>query len=157
MRVLGCDPGKVGAIALIDGLSLLRVFDMPVTALKKGTTLDAHTLNGLVCEMLNDCGPVDLAVIERVHSTPQMGVSSAFDFGRSFGLVEMALIARGIRIEYITPQRWKAALGLTADKSSSLALARAKWPDAEEWFRRKKDEGRAEAALIAEYGRRSSL
>lgn len=154
MRVLGIDPGKAGAIAIIDGLSLLRVFDMPVTALKKGTTLDAHTLNGLLAEVLHDCGPVDLAVIERVHSTPQMGVSSAFDFGRSFGVVEMALIARGIRLEYVTPQAWKKSLGLNGDKASSLALARAKWPDAEEWFRRKKDEGRAESALIAEYGRR---
>ena len=156
MRVLAADPGKAGAIALVEGLKLLHVFDMPVVALKKGTTLCAQSLNGLLADMLHEHGPVDVAYVERVHATPQMGVSSAFDFGRSFGVLEMALIARGIRVEYVTPQAWKKALGLTADKSSSLSLARAKWPDAEEWFRRQKDEGRAEAALIAEYGRRAA-
>ena len=156
MRVLGCDPGKAGAVALVNGLDLLSVFDMPVTQLKKGTTLCAQSLNALLVEMLHDHGPVDFAVVERVHATPQMGVSSAFDFGRSFGVLEMALIARGIRIEYVTPQAWKKALGLGADKSSSLALARAKWPSSD-CFMLQKHEGRAEASLIAEYGRRAGL
>ena len=156
MKILGCDPGKEGAIALIDGAQLLHVFDMPIVALKKGTKVCAHTLNSELSSLFWDHGQIDLAVIEVVHATPQMGVTSAFDFGRSYGVLEMAIIARGIRVEYVTPQAWEKALGLDANKNSSLALARAKWPGTDV-FRLKKHEGRAEAALISEYARRAGL
>lgn len=156
MKVLGIDPGKKGAIALIDGLQLLHVFDMPIVALKKGTKVCCHTLNTELAALFYEHGPVNLAVVETVHATPQMGVTSSFDFGRSFGVIEMAIISRGVRVEYVQPAKWKGALGLGADKNSSLALARAKWPDSDA-FRRQRDEGRAEACLIAEYARRAGL
>lgn len=153
MKVIGIDPGKSGAVAMVDGLQLLGVFDMPTVKLNKGTELCGYSLNGLLAEMLHDHGPVDFAVIEKVHTTPQMGVTSAGSFMESYGMSKMAIIARGIRLEYVSPQKWKSALGLNADKSASLALARAKWPDSDS-FKLKKHEGRAEAALIAEFGRR---
>ena len=156
MKVLAADPGKKGAIALINGPELLHVFDMPVVELKKGSKVCCHTLNHKLAELFYEHGPVDLGVIEVVHSTPQMGVSSSFDFGRSFGVVEMAFIARGVRMEYVQPAAWKKALGLGADKNSSLALARAKWPSSDA-FTLQKHEGRAEACLIAEYARRAGL
>jgi crossover junction endodeoxyribonuclease RuvC len=156
MRIIGIDPGKEGAIALIDGHKLVHVIDMPLLKLKKGTKVCGHTLHSQLADMLHPWPPIDLAVIEAVHATPQMGVTSAFDFGRSFAMVEMAIIARGIRLEYVQPQAWKKALGLNADKSGSLALARAKWPDSVS-FKLKKHEGRAEAALIAAWARRAGL
>lgn len=156
MKILGCDPGKNGAIALIDNAQLLHVFDMPLVALKKGTKVCCHTLNSKLAELFYEHGPLDLAVIETVHATPQMGVTSSFDFGRSFGVIEMALVARGVRLEQVQPAAWKKALGLGADKNSSLALARAKWPGSDA-FMLQKHEGRAEAALIAEYARRNGL
>ena len=39
-----------------------------------------------------------------------------------------------------------------AVKSTSINEAIARFPDQATWFRRKKDDGRAEAALIALYG-----
>lgn len=156
MKVIGVDPGKKGAVALIDNAQLLHVFDMPLVELKKGSKVCCHTLNNELAALFYDHGPVDLAVIETVHSTPQMGVSSSFDFGRSFGVIEMAIVARGVRLEHVQPAAWKKALGLGADKNSSLALARAKWPGSDS-FKLQKHEGRAEAALIAEYARRAGL
>lgn len=156
MKVIGVDPGKKGAVALIEGSQLLHVFDMPVVTLKKGTKVCCHTLNSKLAELFYEHGQIDLAVIETVHATPQMGVTSSFDFGRSFGVVEMALVARGVRLEQVQPQKWKGALGLGADKNSSLALARAKWPGSDA-FTLQKHEGRAEACLIAEYARRNGL
>lgn len=156
MKVIGVDPGKKGAVSLIDGARLLHVFDMPIVEIKKGSKVCCHTLNSELAALFYEHGPIDLAVIETVHSTPQMGVSSSFDFGRSFGVVEMAIVSRGVRLEYVQPAAWKKALGLGADKRSSLALARAKWPDSDA-FRRQRDEGRAEACLIAEYARRAGL
>jgi len=156
VKVLGADPGKKGAIALIDGAQLLAVFDMPVVALKKGTKVCCHSLNDQLAALFYEPGPIDLAVLETVHATSQMGVTSAFDFGRSSGVVEMALVARGVRLEQVQPAAWKKALGLDADKNSSLALARAKWPGSDA-FTLQKHEGRAEAALIAEFARRNGL
>ena len=156
MKVLGCDPGKKGAIALISGSELVHVFDMPVVALKKGTKVCCHTLNDHLAALFYEHGPIDVAVLETVHATPQMGVTSAFDFGRSSGVVEMALVARGVRLEQVQPAAWKRALGLDANKNSSLALARAKWPGSDA-FSLQKHEGRAEAALIAEWARRNGL
>lgn len=87
--------------------------------------------------------------IELVSSRPGQGVSSTFKFGMAFG----ATIALAERLHcpfhFITPRIWKKALGLDSDKNRSLALARDLWPDAP--ISRQKDNGRAEALLIAEW------
>ena len=45
-------------------------------------------------------------------------------------------------------------MGVTKDKDSSRARALELWPERAELFKRKKDADRAEAALLAEWGRR---
>jgi len=128
VKVLGADPGKKGAIALIDGAQLLAVFDMPVVALKKGTKVCCHSLNDQLAALFYEHGPIDLAFLETVHATPQMGVTSSFDFGRSSGVVEMALVARGVRLEQVQPAAWKKALGLDAPTLQHLAyLTQWRW------------------------------
>ena len=51
----------------------------------------------------------------------------------------------------VTPGRWKKHFRLDADKEKARALAIRLWPSSEH-FERKKDHGRAEAALIARFG-----
>jgi hypothetical protein len=55
----------------------------------------------------------------------------------------------------VTPQRWKKLMGVTADKNTSRQLAINLWPDQAHLFARVKDVDRAEAALIAEWYRRT--
>jgi hypothetical protein len=50
---------------------------------------------------------------------------------------------------YVTPTKWKRALGLGADKGDSRRRAMETWPYMASKFARVKDDGRAEAALIA--------
>ena len=87
--------------------------------------------------------------IELVASMPKQGVASTFKFGMAFG----ATIALAERLHcpfhFVTPRIWKKALGLDSDKNRSLALARDLWPEAP--ISRQKDNGRAEALLIAEW------
>ena len=52
----------------------------------------------------------------------------------------------------VTPQKWKKDMGLTSDKNESLTMARELWPITP--LARKKDNGRAEALLMAEWLRR---
>lgn len=80
---------------------------------------------------------------------PKQGVSSSFKFGRSLGLVEGVCDGLGIPVQWVTPNRWKKAMRLGADKEASRQLAIRRWPEQAALFARKKDHGRAEAALIA--------
>ena len=86
---------------------------------------------------------------------PGQGVSGMFSLGDSFGVVRaLAEAYRAPRVQYISPAVWKKALGLLKqEKAASLALARRLYPTARPMLYRKKDEGRAEALLIAHYAR----
>lgn len=138
---VGVDPGITGAIALVtpDG-ELADVFDMPVVA-------------GQVCPQLLgtlecwDNGQYGTVVIEAVHAMPGQGVSSMHKFGRSVGIVEGVFWRRPV--EYVSPAKWKKALGLSKDKGASRRRAIELWPGHADKFARAKDDGRAEAALIA--------
>ena len=50
------------------------------------------------------------AYIEKVHASPQMGVSSAFTFGGNYEGWKWALIALGIPFKEIPPQVWQKGL-----------------------------------------------
>lgn len=121
MRLIAIDPGANGAIALADQFGAL------VHKLPEHENEIAQLLNNLC--VVSEC----IAVIERVHAAPrlkpgddrgvgervQMGASSAFNFGRSYGFLRgicQLLLVQGrlSRFEDVTPQRWQAHLGLTA-------------------------------------------
>jgi hypothetical protein len=87
------------------------------------------------------------AVIENVHAMPKQGVSSSFSFGRALGVAEGVLAGNGLSLRYVSPAKWKKALGLSADKGVSRRRAIELWPDHRKAFGVK--DGRAEAALLA--------
>jgi crossover junction endodeoxyribonuclease RuvC len=92
-----------------------------------------------------------MVALEKVASRPAQGVVSVFKFGMAYGAA-IAICERLGNWSTVTPQAWKKALGLSKDKAESLELARNLWPDAP--LSRVKDNGRAEALLIAEWLRR---
>lgn len=140
---IGIDPGVTGAIALVDSYGVLvDAYDMPVVA----KLVNAYQLAELEDWRGHHFGTV---VIEDVHSMPKQGVSSSFGFGRSKGVVEGVFAASGRPIVYVAPARWKRMLGLSADKGASRRRAIELWPAKAQLFARVKDDGRAEAALIA--------
>ena len=145
--VLGIDPGKTGAIAIVsDDCELLDVVDMPDAA---GSALGAQ-----IRQLTDDWAPLDLtaAWVEQVASRPGQGVRSVFTFGMGYGSILGALGALGIPVHHVTPATWKKSQRVTADKDRSRQRATELWPGQASWFARKKDDGRAEAALIARYG-----
>jgi crossover junction endodeoxyribonuclease RuvC len=81
-----------------------------------------------------------------------MGVSSAFAFGEGFGIVKGVLAALGIPCQLVPPAKWKRDMGLNQSKDGSRAKAIAKWPAHAYEFKRAKDDGKAEACLIAAWG-----
>ncbi len=148
-RILGVDPGLSGAIVLLDTVFMsLRVFDMPVA--KSGPKGRNSLVDGLLARHVEALGDIDLAVIEDVHSMPTDGSSSAFKFGTAFGVIRGIVAAKSIPTVFIAPNKWKAEVGLIGkDKDASRGKAVELFPKSANLFARKKDNGRADAALLA--------
>lgn len=142
--ILGIDPGASGALGIYypEASELIAVEDMPV--------VDGETDFVTLAQRIATIAP-DVAFIEHVGSMPGQGVASTFKFGASFGIALGIVAALKIPMHLARPQKWKKHFGLSSDKEKSRALALRYWPGTDA-FARKKDEGRAEAALIARYG-----
>lgn len=155
MRVIGVDPGALGAMALLDGFTL-EVEDMPALKMRRGKT-DKNEVDGpALAELLQSWMPVDAFFIELVGGIQGQSASAAFNFGLAAGVVRGAAHMAGCRVEIVPTTTWKRATGvkLGAGKDPSRSRACQLWPRSAALFRRVKDADRAEAALIAEYGRR---
>ena len=78
----------------------------------------------------------------------------AFTFGRGYGLLRGILRAAFVPITDVTPAKWQRDLGIKsgAGKDASRALAKEHFQRDAGLFARVKDDGRADAALIALWG-----
>ena len=87
---------------------------------------------------------------------PKQGSSSGFKYGRAVGAIEAAIALSSIPVEIVEPSVWKRFWHLQGkDKEGGRQQALQQFPAAHAALARKKDHGRAEAALIALYGVRS--
>ena len=149
MLIYGIDPGFTGAIALYwPDTGKLEVHDMPVMKNPKGKTIiNPHG----VLDILANEGGKSLAVIEQVSAMPGQGVSSMFRFGEGYGHLQMACAASKLPLQYVTPATWKKHFNLSRDKGVSRGVAMQRFPNQAQQFSRVRDDGLAEAALIALY------
>lgn len=145
MITLGVDPGATGAVAGLDDCgNLLFVRDMPYA--------DGHVLAPVLADLVLKGAGKRLAWVERAQAYPGQGSSSGFRYGTGYGVILGVLGALSIPLELVTPSVWKKDGGLSADKGASRRRACELWPGHAEEFARARDDGRAEAALIARYG-----
>jgi crossover junction endodeoxyribonuclease RuvC len=141
--IMGIDPGVSGAIAFYDRhAKTIAAHDAPIA----NGEIDCDALARIIREV----GP-SLCIIEHVHAVSGNGVTSSFNFGKSYGMARGVVAACGVRIQLVSPSVWKRHYRLKADKEESRGLAILTWPGVN-LFGRKKDHGRAEAALLAKYG-----
>ena len=153
--ILGVDPGLSGALALLrDDNALLLIADVPTTERTVNGKVKRQIDPYQVCTLLDVCGTIRFAVIEQVGTMPSQGVTSAFNFGFTTGVLHGLIAARGIPIRTVVPQVWKRKFGLLGqDKDASRAEASRRFPKYVDLWSLKKHDGRAEAALLALYGR----
>lgn len=153
MIVIGIDPGNKGAVAVLAASgALVEVWDMPTVELKVGKATKTRISAELLAHELRQLEDVRCVYMEGVSSSPQMGVSSAFAFGEGFGMVKGVLAALEMPLVLVPPAKWKRDMNLNKSKDGSRAKAIATWPAQAKEFARVKDDGRAEAALIAAWG-----
>jgi len=148
MIYIGIDPGSVsGAVgAVMSNGDYLDSFMI--------SHQDKHVLPMVFKNMiLRLVDPKEGAEIccESVHSMPNQGVASTFQFGRAVGVITAVCTLTNYPLHMVSPQRWKRHYHLSSDKNEALDCARMLWPTAP--LRRKKDINIAESLLIAMYWR----
>ncbi len=154
MKILGIDPGLSGAICFLDS-GTVETFDMPTFETIKSGRKRREVNAAELARIIADRNP-DKAIIELVGAMPGQGVSSMFNFGRSFGAVEGVIAALQIPVTKVRPAKWKRDMGLSKDKGESRRRASEIYPAASEQFKLVKHDGRAEAALLATYLERNA-
>jgi crossover junction endodeoxyribonuclease RuvC len=152
---LGLDPGQTGAIAAIDdhdNVIILR--DMPTMPRLhgKGEMINGAELASIIMDAR--AGNESIAYLEQVAAMPGQGVTSMFHFGESVGIILGVLQALQCRYVMVRPQQWKKAAGIAGkDKDAARTMAIQLFPSISDKLTRKKDIGRADALLIAKYGK----
>lgn len=144
MKLVGIDPGKSGALSVIDSDS--------------GRTESVLYSPSNYTSILSSLPPpTTRAIVENVHAMPKQGVSSSFNFGQNFGWILGVLDAFCIPYELVNPQKWKKAFSCTSDKNTSIEVCRRLFPMHSLLATprcTKPHDGIAESLLMAEYGRR---
>ncbi len=142
MLYLGIDPGVNGGLAVLQRDGRIRVRrQMPDTD---------HDLIEALRAIGRDRA---VAVIERAQASRQMGVVSAFTYGRGFGALLMALAAAHIPYDLVSPPQWQRAMNCLSrgQKNVTKRRAQALFPDTTITH------ATADALLIAEFCRRKHL
>ena len=162
MITIGIDPGISGAIAVLCDDELIAVHDMPVLEVKVGKTdkrqVSPQLLSNIFDEILLEYaieyakGRECRVILEKVGAMPGQGVTSMFNFGRSFGVVEGVTAGHGVAITYVTPQAWQKRAGKKEGKDGARQRVIELYPEHADLFKRIKDDGRADSVLIARYG-----
>lgn len=132
---LGIDPGKTGAMAVLD---------------KGGEFVEVVDFEEVLPRIRLLAKTVKFAYLEEVHAMPGQGVSSTFTFGENSGWWKGILQAFEIPFKTIRPQDWQKGLvpkrGKLTEKPG-LEVARQMFPMAP--LNLKKHHNRADALLIA--------
>lgn len=156
MIFLAVDIGVTGALAAIDAHGTCAVADLPTVAVDGNRVVkrkvSAAGLRDLVLHFVRP-GEAALAVIEDVHMGMGPGAAARSSLDLNRGRIEAVLELLRVKVHAVPPRVWQRALGLGKDKDASLDLARQLFPTAEPHLKRKKDHNRAEALLLAHYGR----
>jgi crossover junction endodeoxyribonuclease RuvC len=154
--VLGIDPGIRGGLAVVSGDgnigTLIDAIDIPTIGTGARERVDVAAIRDWILRH-----QPAFALIERAQAMPRQGASSGFKYGRATGALETAIVLSSVPIEIVEPSVWKRHWRLPG-KDKELARQRALelFPAAHAFFARKKDHGRAEAALLALHGLHNS-
>lgn len=156
--LMAVDPGVTGAVAFLfpDRIERIAVEDMPA--------VDGQVNVRELKRAIQSYAPA-FAVVERVNAMPSipgrdgkrrsMGATSAFNFGAAYASVLAAIQCCEVPLHLIEPKTWRGHFrikGGDIGKEQGRALAIRMFPHSADRFSRKKDHGRADAALLALFG-----
>ena len=124
---------------------LVDAIDIPVTGVGAKERVDVLAIRSWLAQHTPQH-----AFIERAQAMPKQGASSGFKYGRAVGAIEAVIACCAIPMTIVEPSIWKRFHQLRGgDKEGGRQRALQLFPAAHASPARKKDHGRAEAALIA--------
>lgn len=148
MMILGIDPGLHGGVAALGDRDL--AVPMPTA----GNEIDARSLAVIIMDLMPS-----VVIAEKVGAMPGQGLSSTFKFGKGYGTIIGICAAYQIRLELVTPQRWKGEVlaGTARDKQAAIDYCTRAFPHVSLIPPRCRvaQDGLADALCLAEYGRRT--
>lgn len=157
-KVLGIDPGLEGAFVLYDGAKF-ESFKMPTKKIGKKNEIIFDGVHALLHALLVEHGPIPI-FLERAVSFG-MGSTGAFNYGRGFAALEIAIQLLEFPVTYIEPGKWTKEMHAGIDKNfkpkaKSLVAVGRLFPKLVNSLPRntkgKLLEGPVDALLIAGYG-----
>jgi len=142
---IGIDCGyRTGGVALISE-GWAEVHDLPVYS-EGGVDVRA------LLDIIESVESVKHIYIEAQQAMPRQGVVSVFKLGYGYAQIMTTAALSGKPYTAIRPAVWKKSMNLPKDKDAARRMAQQWFPDLSSKLKRKKDEHRAEALLIALYG-----
>jgi len=169
MIIAGIDPGKKGAICVLDEFDKPKLYLCPTRKLGKKTEYDLEMMAGLIRAYVKP--KESMVFIEKAHAMPikfkikdeggkiierRQGATSLFSYGGGYYAWIMACICHDLPYQLVAPQTWKAVMlrDMPKGKNSSIIKAKQLHPGINliPENGRKENEGLAEAYLIARYG-----
>ena len=153
LTCLAIDPGVSGAAALVrfdpvkTHCEVVAVHDLPVltehtSAGKLRRSIDPVRLAALVAGL-----DFDLLAVERLVAPPGIHSVTAYSLGKTAGTIHAVAALADRPIKLVSPNVWKRALGVPADKGGARRFA-SKYFGRDDHWPRAGHHNRAEAALI---------
>lgn len=159
--VLGIDPGLEGAFILTNGEGYTRAYFMPTTENGKSRDIDFDGVRGTLSHLKSLHFPFH-TFLERAVPMAQ-GVKTAFNYGRGFEALCIAIQLLKLPVTLVEPQKWAKEMhqGISADlkpKAKSLIAAQRLFPSLVDALPKRPKggyhDGMIDALLIAGYGLR---
>lgn len=149
MKIAGIDPGLSGAVCVFDvDKGMLTILDMPTVEVKSGKTMKRRLSEPMLAELLRP-HEIEHVALEQVSAMPGQGVTSMFSFGQTYGAIRGVLAGLRIPVTMVTPAKWTRDLKVSGGKDANRQRAAQLFPAYAASFARVKDDGRADAALLA--------
>lgn len=159
LNIIGIDPGKEGAFVVLRNGEMTASMKMPLNQ-DREVDFDA------VADFLGGYADHPTHVYLERAVPMAMGSKHAFNYGRDFAKLEVALHVKNIPTTYVEPNKWSKVMTegiskeLKAKIRSRLAVERLFPKEAKTIPTNKNgkmDEGIMEALLIAGYGQRKMV
>ena len=153
MKIIGIDPGLSGAIAVLEDIKVLSLFEMPVMAegKKNKRQLNSAQLVNIIKENTNEDEEIAV-IVEQVNAMPGQGVTSMFNFGQTFGAIKGVCAALALPIFFVRPSKWKKHFELiNSSKDASRTKVIEMYPSFSKQLAKKKDVNKSDAILIARF------
>jgi hypothetical protein len=153
MIFIGIDIGFSGAIAVLDESKIIDAIDMPVLKAGKRTEINELHIRDLLASYKHIEDKIAV-FIEKAQSMPGQGIASTGRYLMSYGQIRGICAGIGVGYTLVHPKTWKSAMmkDMPKEKQASIIRCQQLFPNFP--LPQRKDHGRADAILIAAYGRK---